>query len=300
MKNNFRILHIAFVALTATLIFPYCKKENGGELGTIAKADFVAVPGTNPNNITLVNKSASASIPSWRVGTSSALLRGDSALTSFDNKGTYNVTLYSASRGGIDSITKQIVIAQDDPTACQRNVKGFLAGCTSKKWKLNPSAGAYKVGDQGPGAGNWWSSPAGEAAARSCEFNDEYTFAYASETFVYDNKGDFYGDNYLGNNTGTCQPSSNYTPTQAPYGSGNFTYTFVEKAGVKGLGQLTVEGLGAHIGIQKARNGGEIPTPATSVTYDVLSTKKDVGFDLIELGVNIGGSGWWTFTLRSF
>ncbi|MEP7144236.1 MAG: hypothetical protein ABI707_15235, partial [Ferruginibacter sp.] len=193
-------------------------------------------------------------------------------------------------------------IAQSDNNACVNTQLGFLAGCTSKKWKLNPDAGAYKVGDQGAGSGNWWSSPASEATARACEFNDEYTFTFdANGTFVYDNKGDFYGDSYLGNNTGTCQPSANYTTVQAPWGSGTFKYSFTQNAGVNNLGQLTVMGLGAHIGIQKARNGAEITNPATSVTYDILSaTHYAAGYDIMTIGVNIGGAGWWSFTLRSY
>ena len=302
MKNNFKLFSLAAIASITCLSFSSCKKEKAGVLGPIATPDFVAVPGTNPNNITLVNKSSTASIPYWRVGTATTLLTGDSALTSFDDRGTYNVTLYVVNNGGLDSITKPVVIAQDDVTACQRNHKGFIAGCTSKTWKLNPAAGAYKVGDAGPDAGNWWASGAGDVTGRSCEFNDEYTFSYAAQTFVYDNKGDFFGDGYLGNNSGSCQPSSNYTTAQAPWGSGNFTYTFKDHVGYSGLGQLTVVGLGAHIGLQKVRNGGEVTSsPATSITYDVISMKHDpAGYDILVLGVNIGGSGWWSFTLRSF
>ncbi len=301
MKNNFKLFSLAAIASILCLGLSSCKKEKGGSLGPLATPDFIAVPGTNPNVITLVNKSSTASIPYWRVGTASTLLKGDSATTSFDYMGTYNVTLYVVNNGGLDSVTKPIVIAQDDITACERNHKGFIAGCTSKTWKLNPEAGAYKVGDASPDAGNWWSSGAGDVTGRSCEFNDEYTFTYLDQTFIYDNKGDFFGDGYLGDNTGTCQPSSNYTATQAPWGSGTFTYTFTDNAGVRGLGQLTVVGLGAHIGLQKVRNGGEnTSAPATSITYDILAMTHDpAGYDILVVGVDLG-YGWWAFTLRSY
>lgn len=299
MKHTFSLFRIGLLATAIAVSLSACKKDEGGSLNGLPKPDFEAIPGTNPNNITLVSKS-SVSIPVWRIGNATNLLRGDSAKTSFDVKGTYNITLFAIGQGGIDSITKQVVIAQDDVTACERNVKGFIAGCgtTGKVWKLNPAAGAYKVGDAGPTVGNWWSSPAGEPAARSCEFNDEYKFTYATGAFVYDNKGDFYGDGYLGNNTGTCQPSSNYTPVQAPWGSGTFTFSFVENAGVAGLGQLTVTGLGAHIGLQKVRNGGENTAgPASAITYDVLVV--DRVNNILTVGTNIGGNGWWAFTLKA-
>lgn len=304
MTNHFKLLGIFTIAALCMFTISSCKKEKGGTLGALPVADFLVVPGeSNPNNITLVNNSSLPSIPYWRIGNSASFINGDSAEYSFVFAGSYPVTMFVAGQGGIDSITKDVVIAQSDPGACVGTQLGFITGCTSKTWKLNPEAGAYKVGDAGPGAGNWWTSAAAATTTRSCEFNDEYTFSFdANGTFVFDNKGDFFGDGYLGNNTGTCQPSSNYTAAQAPWGSGNFHYTFTADAGVNHLGQLTVVGLGAHIGLQKVRNGGEVPSaPASSITYDVLSATHDpAGFDLLTLGVNIGGNGWWSFTLRSY
>ncbi len=303
MKRNFRLYTMAACTALSALLVYSCSKENTGTLGAKPVPDFEAVPGaTNPNEITLVNKSSTASIPYWRINHSSSLVQGDSAKTSFVFAGTYDVTLYVAGSGGIDSISKPITIAQSDANACVGTPLGFITSCTSKTWTLDPDAGAYKVGPGGPDDGSWWSSGAGEVSARSCEFNDEYTFSFnADQTFMYDNKGDFFGDGYLGDNSGSCQPSSNYTSVQAPWGSGTFKYSFAPNAGAKGLGQLTVIGLGAHIGLQKVRNGGENTSePATSVTYDVIAeTHVDAGnYDLLTLGVDLG-YGWWTFRLRS-
>jgi hypothetical protein len=303
MSKYFRPISTAMCAAFIILTMYSCKKDKIAGLGSLPKVDFAAVPGTNPNNITLVNKSLTATIPYWRIGNSATLLKGDSAQYSFVFAGTYQVTMFGEGHGGLDSITKDIVIAKSDNNACVGTQLGFLAGCTSKIWKLNPDAGTYKVGDAAPGAGNWWTSGTGDVVVRSCEFNDTYTFSFdANGTFVYDNQGDFFGDGYLGDNTGTCQPSANYTTTQAPWGSGTFKYTFTPNAGVNGLGQFTVIGLGAHIGLQKVRNGGEVTSsPATSITYDILSATHDAGgFDLMTIGTNIGGAGWWSFTLRSY
>ena len=301
MIQHLKLIRFTVFIGLASLGLASCKKQSNVDLGGLPKADFVIVPGANANKVILVNKTATPSIPYWKVVSTGQKLSGDSAKVSFIFAGNYQVTMYVAAHGGIDSITKSIVIAASDPTACVGTQLGFITSCTVKKWKLDPAAGAYKVG---PGAddGSWWSNGIGDVAARSCEFNDEYNFSFdANGTFVYDNKGDFFGDGYLGNNTGTCQPSSNYTPVQAPWGSGTFKYTFAQDAGVNHLGQLTVIGLGAHIGLQKVRNGGEVTSgPATSITYDVLAATHDPGgYDLLKLGVNIGG-GWWTFRLRSF
>lgn len=305
MKHNSKILIGTITFIAMVLFVSSCEKQKGGSLGALPKADFEIVPdASNANHITLVNKTSTPSIPYWRVNGSTSLLSGDSAKTSFIFAGTYNVTMYVTGNGGIDSTTKSITIANSDPTACVNTALGFITSCTSKTWKLDPDAGAYKVGPSGPNDGSWWQNAVADVFARSCEFNDEYTFSFnADETFVYDNKGDFFGDGYLGDNTGTCQPSSNYTAVQAPWGSGSFHYSFTPGTGVKGLGQLTVIGLGAHIGLQKVENGSETPSgPATSVTYDVIEeTHVDAGnYDLLTLAVNMTCcSYWWTFRLRS-
>lgn len=303
IKNILKLLATVFVVALVSFTISSCKKEASGKLGALPSIDFEAVPSAgNPNEIIFVNKSSSAIIPYWKIG-SSSIVQGDSVRQNFIFEGTYKATLYGAGQGGIDSLTKEFVIAKSDPEACVGTQLGFITSCTSKTWKLNPAAGTYKVGDAGPGAGNWWTSPATEVDARPCEFNDTYTFSFdANGTFVYDNKGDFYGDSYLGDNSAGCQPTSNYTEAQKGWGSGTFKFSFAANKGVKGLGQLTLIGNGAHIGIQKARNGGEITTgPANSITYDVLEAIHDpAGYDLLTVGVNIGGTGWWSFTLRSY
>jgi len=262
-------------------------------------ASFTVTPVAGvPNKYVLTSTSQNGFRYDWDKG--AGFVQGKSVDTVyFPYLGNYTVKLQVYGQSGIDVASQVISVAANDPTACMGTQLGFVTSCTSKKWKLDPVAAAYKVGPN-PNDGSWWSSGAGDVTARYCEFNDEYTFVFsAARTFTYDNKGDFYGDGYLGDNSNTCQPSSNYTAVQAPWGSGSFTYSFTPGAGVNGLGQLTVIGLGAHIGLQKVRNGGEVTTPATAITYDVLAATSAGGYDLLTLGVNFG-PGWWTFRLRSF
>jgi hypothetical protein len=294
------------LALVSASLFYACKPEAGGSLGVKPTADFATITaGSDANTLILINKSSGPAIPYWAVPAVNlgySDLKGDSVKVHFIFAGTYQVKLMVSGNGGIDSATKTVTIAQNDPTACQGTAQGFIAGCTSKTWKLNPDAGAYKVGPSGPDDGSWWSSSVGDVTARSCEFNDTYTFSFdAAGTFVYDNKGDFYDDGYMGNQTNTCEPSSNYTAIQKPWGSGTFNYAIIPNAGVNKLGQLKVIGLGAHIGLQKVVTGGENTSgPVSSITYDIISmTHNAAGYDILKLGINLG-YGWWTFTLRSY
>ncbi len=308
IKYNRKLQLLSFLLLTVAVVslLQSCKKETYS-LAALPTPDFEILPGADANTVMLVNKTSSPSMSYWTVSTGQKL-SGDSATIKFIFAGTYNITLLAAAQGGLVSVTKPVTIAASDPTACNpANPLGFIASCTQKTWKLNPAGGAYMVGP-GPGNGSWWSSVAGDVTARACEFNDEYTFHFnATGTFEYDNKGDYFSDGYIGTSPdpGACKPNSSLTPAHQPWGSGSFNFSVVGGAGVNGLGQLTVRGVGAHIGLQKVHNGGETTSGPVSnaITYDILEMQSNVGgngYDILKLGVHIGGDGWWTFTLRSF
>ena len=274
-------------------------------LGSLPQPDFQVNMTSGSNSVQLVNNSNMPGIAYWTIASTGETFQGDTVSVNFIFEGNYDVTLLLAGQGGANSVTKQVSIAQSDPNACNPdNPLGFIAGCTTKTWKLNPQPGAFKVG---PGAdnGDWWSSGAGDVTGRSCEFNDEFTFSFdANGTYEYDNKGDFYADGYLGNQTTGCEAAANLRGDQALWNSGTFRYSVVSTGGAMGLGQLRVIGKGAHIGVKKAHNGGETTggPVGESITYDILGMEQNVngeGYDLLKIGVNIGGDGWWSFTLRS-
>ena len=289
--------------LIAIIPFQACKEEKYS-LGNIPNADFEIQAGEDANTLVFVNKTPGSSIAYWETSTGQKF-KGDNVSARFTFEGEYGVTLLAVTPGGTTTVTKQASIAQSDPTACNPDrALGFIAGCTERVWKLNPEAGAFKVGE-GPDNGNWWGSGTAEVTGRACEFNDEFTFKFNAEgTFIYDNKGDFFADGYLGSGSTACEPASNLTGDQAAWNSGTFSFSVIEGGGVNGLGQLRLNGRGAHIGVKKAHNGGETASgPAgNSITYDILAMEQNVngqGYDILKIGVNIGGAGWWTFTLRS-
>jgi hypothetical protein len=296
--------YIPLIIFISSLLFAGCKYDVK-DLQPKPVASFTATPAPGASNkYVLTSTSTNGFRYDWDKGAGTGFSQGKSVDTVyFPYMGSYTIKLLVYGQGGMDSAKQVITVAANDPAACAGTQLGFITSCTQKKWKLDPAAAAYKVGP-GPNDGSWWSSGAGDVTGRSCEFNDEYVFVFAAaRTFNYDNKGDFYGDGYLGDNSHTCQPSSNYTAAQAGWGSGSFTYTFVPNAGVAGLGQLTVSGHGAHIGLQKVRNNGEVTSgPASAITYDVLEMTHNTpgNYDLLTVGVAIGGGGWWTFRLRSF
>jgi len=183
-------------------------------------------------------------------------------------------------------------------------MQGYIAGCTQKTWMLDPVAGGEGIGPA-PNNITWWGNGAGEPTGdRVCDFNDTYTFSFnAVGTFVYNNQGDFYTENYLGNANNDCDVNADLSVVDQPWASGTFNYEYIPNAGSNpSLGQLKVVGLGAHIGLPRVENGSDLSTdlPVNAVTYDIVDTATDAsGHQLMSLSINGTGGDWWTWVLRA-
>jgi hypothetical protein len=309
---------VVAVIISIATVWAACRPDSGAPTGLGAKAtpDFVVTPSpANANTLFLVNKSSMPTIPywnvSWAVGSTNInqSFSNDSASLYFPFAGSYalNVTLLVASNGGLDSVTRMVnvTIAQNDPKACQGTLQGFIAGCSQKVWQLAPVAYAEEVGPS-EGDGSYFGTGANEVTGdRICDFNDTYTFVFnAAGSFNFDNKGDFYADSYMGNSNNDCENNSVLSPAQLPWASGNFTYNVSSTGGTAGLGQLTLNGLGAHIGIPKVQGDGKddntTAPSATAITYDILSMGHNASgnYDSLILATKTSYGGW-TYQLRA-
>ncbi len=151
-------------------------------------------------------------------------------------------------------------------------------------WKLAPQAGALAVG---PDATNltWWSNSSGDVATRACLFDDSVTFA-AGGTMTHYMDGNTWLEGWQG-----AAPDGCGTPV-APHNGGQATYNYDATAGT-----LTVTGLGAHLGLAKVTNTGELTSPAnavSSITYNVAFSN---GGNTMTVGLNFG-PGYWQFTYQ--
>ena len=149
-------------------------------------------------------------------------------------------------------------------------------------WKLANQAGALGVG---PALGDitWWSNSTGDLATRACLFDDSVKF---------DASGSFF--NYMDNSTwlegwqGTT-PEACGVPVAPHNGSNAATYTYNSATG-----ELTVNGVGAHIGLAKVVNGAELTSPATapaSITYMLTFSNNN---NTMTADISYG-PGYWRF-----
>jgi hypothetical protein len=186
--------------------------------------------------------------------------------------------------------------------------------------------------------GSWWQFGAAEIAkgtGRDGYLDDQYTFTFEKVgQLIFNDNNTVYLDQggsgwtgalpngwngYLGTYASTrdstilasSQAPSNteavyrLVPALTPWGSGTFTYSFATApAGAMGLGTITVNGVGAHFGLQDKTNGSDVNTPtATSVTYDVLrisTNLTDAGGTYDELIVGISAGAPWGFRFKSY
>ena len=151
-------------------------------------------------------------------------------------------------------------------------------------WKLAPEAAALAVGPN-QGDENWWSNSTGDLFFRDCLFDDIYRF-HPDGTF----------ENVMGDLT-WLEPWQNPEAEEkcalpvAPHnGSNPATWQYNNQ-----LSTLTINGLGAHIGLPKATNGYEISSPSSAVS-SIVYTVSSLSATNMTLDI-FWGYGWWRFKL---
>ena len=151
-------------------------------------------------------------------------------------------------------------------------------------WRLIQSAGAFGVG---PGQGNtgWYSNQLSDVTVRACLFDDSITFTPSGE-MIHHMDGSTWIEGWQG------LPDQCATPVAPHDGNPASPYTYSFNAA---SASLTVFGLGAHLGLAKVFNGGELSSPAnavSSITYIVAFSNND---NNMTVDIAIGAPGWWRF-----
>lgn len=341
-------IFIPIIALAAVgLLFSSCQKKVSG-LGALPKPSFTSVALTpsasSAQNMELINTTSTSGIAYWNipgVGT----FTGDTVQATFIFSGDYPVTLMVAGRGGIDSATQTINIAEDNPYAVgPTTLLGILTGAalgnTERTWIPNRVTAGVVLHDSyenvlfdmdAGGGGAWYyfgqyGELSTDGTGRDAYFDDKYTFTFGKVGgFNFDDNGTVYLDGGSSPWTRALQGSFNGTPYSSfsgnvasapvfaanpamkPWASGSFTYNIATApAGAMSLGQITVNGVGAHFGLQDKSNTNEQVTPtATSLTYEVLrltTNLTDAGgtYDLIIVGLMDNGNNYWGFQFKSY
>jgi hypothetical protein len=287
IKNRYRISFILLLAV----FFSACKYKVA-DLMPKPKASFTVTPVSGQvNKYLLTSTSTNSFRHDWDKATGSYLTGKQIDTVYFPDKGAFRVKLLVYGQSGMDTTSQIINVAADDPAA-QTPLK-ILTGNSTKKWKLAPEAGALWIGPSDYSA-TWWANSVADVSARSCQFNDEWTFTKTGNVFSYDTKGDFWVDDEAGNPHPAGMPSIGCHPLsdipaqfQAWTSGGPFSFDVI------GTNQLKVTGTGAHLGLYKAANPPDaaVLTPQSTITYQIVSLTQT----RMVLKIDYGW-GTWQFT----
>ncbi len=296
MKRKYNIGITGPALATLALFLFSCKKYEVKSLGPQPVASFTVTPVSGQVNKYLLTSTSSNSYRyDWDKATGSYMQGLMVDTVYFPDAGSYTVKLRVFGQSGIDSASKQIDVAADDPAAI--TPFKILTGNNTRRWKLAPEAGALWIGPSDNSA-TWWQNSVADVTTRACLFNDEYTFVKTGSVMQFDSKNDFWVDEEAGNPWPAgmppvgCYPSNGIPVQFQPWStSANFTFEVINN------NKLKVIGLGAHLGLYKAATPPDaaVATPQTSVTYDIVSltpTRLVIKLDY--------GWGAWRFTYVSF
>ena len=135
----------------------------------------------------------------------------------------------------------------------------------------------------GPALGDfsWWSIQ-GDVAVRACLYDDEFIFG-SDGTFQNVQQGSTWLEGWQSGTEDACG-----TPVAPHDGSNAATWTD------NGDGTVTLNGVGAHLGLAKVNNAGELDNPANapeSITYPYT-----LDGDNLTIDINFG-PGFWHYEL---
>lgn len=155
-------------------------------------------------------------------------------------------------------------------------------------WSMEQVPGSLAVGP-GPGTGDFFSINAGQITTRACFYDDTYTFE-PDGTFKIDMGDATWLEPWQGVNSDACG-----TPIAPFDGKGSYTYSYSSTS-------LTLVGVGAHVGLAKVFNNGELAagdTPANQITYTIADQSQTGNVKRMTLHIQVSPGAWWTFKLIS-
>ncbi len=298
-------LNLAFFALLLVFVVG-CKKDDDTPpvvTGTDPVASFqYEVSATNFLEVSFSNFSQNETSYAWDFGDSNTSTE-ESPTHTYAAAGSYTVTLTVT---GADSKTsaKSEAISIVDPNATAT----LLAGTSSKTWILQREGVALGIGQEQTSNG-WWAfgnnTPLGD---RPCILDDEYIF-HADGTWEFKSNGTLWIDlvvngGWLDPDTEDCFDENTTSLTSkdgddlSAFGNGgDYTYDYDASANM-----LTINGLGAYIGLASKTSAGDNFIPQAIKTYDVLNLVDGPVADSLHLNIPIdgGAGGYWNFYLVSY
>ncbi len=212
---------------------------------------------------------------------------GDTVVT-FTATDSANLTATATATLTVADVTAPVVTAPDSITVAATDASGTAASSAASvsivgDWKLAPMAAALGVGWDAANATGWWSNSADDVTTRACLFDDIFRFG-EDGSFANVMGSETWLEGWQGVDSDQCG-----TPVAPHDGSNAATYTHDASTGA-----LVLTGKGAHVGLPKPFNGGELTNPADapdSVTYTVTELSESA----MTIQIQYSGDQTWQY-----
>jgi len=240
MKNIFKTGALAVLSL---LMITACDPQQStdyalGDMPTADQLDFTATPtASKANIIDFANTSSVKGIATWDLSGSKA--KGETTRATFPFKGEYTITMTLYTSGGSATITKKVIIANDDMsllnTPMYTSLTGGAANTNGKTWVFDQyNAAHFGLGDVNVQTANWWNDKAEEKTGCSL-YTQEFTFTQVGVKFGWKNNGYVYSNPLgvaalaaLGYSTAVSAAAGDFDIAYTP--KTNYTFTLNETA----------------------------------------------------------------------
>jgi uncharacterized protein (TIGR02145 family) len=170
----------------------------------------------------------------------------------------------------------------------------LLTGEVSKTWKLFREGVSMALGPDPGDPYGWWDGLTNNGE-RPCLYLQEFTF-YFDGTYEFNDNGEFWGEYGVFNGQWNYEICFEALPENMInlYGedisawlSGTHAFTYDPPTGM-----VTLNGLGAWIGVCKLATYGETVVPVSNVICSIEITQ-EIGYDLMTVSFDYGPGGYW-------
>lgn len=294
MKSNktqfFKQVGLLF-GLALFIAFPSCKEDDPIVEDPIASFQY-EISTTNYLEVTFTNFSQNADSYAWDFGDGGSSVEADPVYT-YAEAGTFTVELTAKNSADVSKTYSQTITITDPNEALK-----LLTGEVSKTWKLYRVGSAAGVGASAEAPRGYWALE--NDGKRPCVYYHEFTFGLDG-SFAFDDNGIFWGEAavFAAPLKETCfeaiaanMVNSDGTDVSAWLSSTN---QFVYDAAA---GKVTLNGLGAWIGMPQLGTSAESKVPESTRTFDV-TIEENEGFDLMTVSYTYADL-YWDFTYASY
>lgn len=290
-----KVMGLLAITLGGLQFLESCNPDDGETLEVIASFQFEG-SADNFLEVTFKNFSQNAVSYAWNFGDGNTSTEM-SPVHTYTEGGKYMVELTATGEdGSTNSKTEEVNVVDPNETLAA------LTGAVSKDWILLREGIALGIGEA-PGNTGWWNfgeaTPLGD---RPCILDDSYTF-FADGTFGFESNNTFFldaeqfggwnddlGEGCHEENEAGVWTGSDGQDRSAFGNGGDYTFTLDGE-------ELTLNGLGAYIGIPVKTAAGDNSTPIAEKTFQVLNLYDGDGIDSLTIALVSADNSAWTFYL---